>query len=159
MPATSTTFGLVVLCHHSANVSPWVLQGKCCLVKHALLYMSQTHFSAQLIGTYINDLSSSSMPNHYVSQSRCNDYVVHDRLDSTYTITKAGVATLPVLGRSQFIVSLDPLTNLYICTHGCGKTIYKGKACVHIIKVCTLILLSNSYFLNLITCLWRRFSI
>ena len=68
----------------------------------------------------------------------CNDYVAHDTLDNTYTITKAGAVMTPVLGRTQFIVSLDPVTNMYVCAHGCGKSVYKGKACVHIMKVSCL---------------------
>jgi hypothetical protein len=71
-------------------------------------------------------------------QLRCNDYVVHQTGENTYAITRAGSLATPVLDKTEFIVCLDPVSSKYICTAGCGKTVYKGKACVHIVKVFTM---------------------
>ncbi len=71
----------------------------------------------------------------YTLTTRCNDYVANCTSENTYAITRAGSVTAPILGKTQFIVSLDVMSGKYICTARCGKSTYKGKSCVHIVKV------------------------
>jgi hypothetical protein len=78
---------------------------------------------------------------------RCNDYVALETGQNTYPVTWTGSLAAPVPGKTQFIVSLDPVSSRYMCTAGCGKSIYKGKACVHVTKVACL----DSVYLSLST--------
>ena len=57
---------------------------------------------------------------------RCNDYVVQHN-DNGYIVTKAGYQGRGELGKTQFFVFLNVLSNNYVCADGCGKAIFKGK--------------------------------
>jgi hypothetical protein len=66
---------------------------------------------------------------------RCNDYVVQQADNDGYVVTKAGFQGRGELGLTHFLVSLNVESNKYVCIDGCGKSIFKGKPCVHMVKV------------------------
>ena len=66
---------------------------------------------------------------------RCNNYIVENVANEVYLVTKAGFIGRAELGNTQFKVSYNGLANRYECTEGCNKAIYKGKPCVHMVKV------------------------
>ena len=78
------------------------------------------------------------LPQTFALLWRCNDYVAHRSGENTYEITRAGSHGTPEIGKTKFVVSLEIESGKYVCSAGCGKAIYKGKACVHIVKVSML---------------------
>ena len=66
---------------------------------------------------------------------RCNDYLVEPGHNNGFVVTKAGFAERGVLGKTQFSVSYNVESQKYECLHGCGKATFKGKPCVHMVKV------------------------
>ncbi len=49
-------------------------------------------------------------------------------------VVKSGQDTALQNGRNLFVVNLSLSTDLWTCVDGCGKTTYKGRPCVHILK-------------------------
>jgi hypothetical protein len=68
------------------------------------------------------------------SVARTVHYTVLSASERSVTVVNSGVNTELVNGRNLFVVNLSLSTNLWTCVDGCGKTTYKGRPCVHILK-------------------------
>ena len=66
---------------------------------------------------------------------RCNDYLVEQTDNNGFVVTKAGFMERGELGKTKFFVSFNVESQKYECHDGCGKAMFKGKPCVHMVKV------------------------
>jgi hypothetical protein len=69
--------------------------------------------------------------------ARTVHYTILSASETSMTVVKSGSGCDAALenGRTLFVVSLCLSTNLWTCLDGCGKKTYKGRPCVHILKI------------------------
>jgi hypothetical protein len=65
---------------------------------------------------------------------RCNDYLVESAGNNGFVVTKAGFMERGNLEKHIFF-SFNVELQKYECHDGCGKATFKGKPCVHMVKV------------------------
>ena len=69
--------------------------------------------------------------------ARTVHYTMLSSAETSMTVVRSGSGNDVALenGRTLFVVNLSATTNMWTCLDGCGKTTYKGRPCVHILKV------------------------